>query len=53
MAQTLNVVLTDPDEAGEQDLEIRDTESFLLVRAPQDLRDLEDREGSTEKVAVG
>ncbi|GAA3294004.1 hypothetical protein Dvina_50000 [Dactylosporangium vinaceum] len=40
MAQTLNVVLTDPDGAGEQDLEIRDTDSFLLVRAPQDLRDL-------------
>ncbi|MFI5913512.1 hypothetical protein [Dactylosporangium sp. NPDC051541] len=39
MAQTLNVVLTDPDEAGEQDLEICDTDSFLLVRAPQDLRD--------------
>jgi hypothetical protein len=54
MAQTLHAVLTDPDESTERDIEIRDAESFLLVRAPNDLtelRDLVNRYGSTSKVA--
>ncbi|MER7280319.1 hypothetical protein ABT369_38365 [Dactylosporangium sp. NPDC000244] len=53
MAQTLQVVLTDPDETGERDIEIRHTDSFLLVRAPNDLRDLVDRDGSTAEVPLG
>ncbi|MEU7868027.1 hypothetical protein [Dactylosporangium sp. NPDC049140] len=43
MAQTLHVVLTDPDEAGVSDIEIRHT----------DLRDLFDRDGSTQERPLG
>ncbi|WP_433210979.1 hypothetical protein ACQP00_49600 [Dactylosporangium sp. CS-047395] len=58
MAQTLHAVLTDPDESTERDIEIRDADSFLLVRAPNDLtdlaglRDLAHRDGSTREVTV-
>ncbi|WP_433052536.1 hypothetical protein [Dactylosporangium sp. CS-033363] len=61
MAQTLHAVLTDPDESTERDIEIREADSFLLVRAPNDLaglrdladfRDLADRDGSTREVTV-
>ncbi|MGI5245671.1 hypothetical protein [Dactylosporangium sp. CA-139066] len=52
MAQTVHAVLTDPDEAGELDIEIRHADSFLRVRAeepPSRLRDPSDREGSNER----
>ena len=52
MAQTLRAALTDPDEAGELDIEIRHTDSFLRVRAeepPSRPRDrTTDREGSND-----
>ncbi|MEV6928217.1 hypothetical protein AB0M46_27515 [Dactylosporangium sp. NPDC051485] len=35
MAQTIYAVLTEPDEAGERDIEIRYTDSFLRVRAEE------------------
>ncbi|WP_426508154.1 hypothetical protein ACPPVO_57345 [Dactylosporangium sp. McL0621] len=54
MAQTLHVVLTDPDEAGERDIEIRHTDSFVLVRSSgDDLRGLFDRDGSTQERPLG
>jgi hypothetical protein len=54
MAQTLHVVLTDPDEAGERDIEIRHPDSFVLVRAAGDeSRDLFDRDGSTQERPLG
>jgi hypothetical protein len=52
MAQTLHAVLTDPDESGEPDIEIRDTDSFVLVRDVPDLRDPADRDGSTRPVPL-
>ncbi|GAA4248771.1 hypothetical protein [Dactylosporangium darangshiense] len=51
MARTVHAVLTDPDEAGEDDIEIRHADSFVRVRAeepPPRPRDREDREGSND-----
>lgn len=51
MARTVHAVLTDPDGAGELDIEIRHADSFLRVRAEEPSarpRDRGDREGSNE-----
>jgi hypothetical protein len=35
MAATVHAALTDPDGAGERDIEIRHTDSFVRVRAEE------------------